>query len=125
MQIDGDVVDAGTARDFVEQHLGPLAGRSLRVLAVEFPGSDELAAGVLARTFPWIETQPNDGSWRTLLWALGRIALADRPRLEEDGLPGLREPLADWDGTPPRARRQDVVEWVLEREGVWRAVYAT
>ena len=96
-----------------------------RGLAVEFPGSDELAAGVLARTFPWVETPPNDGPWRTLLWALGRIALADRPRLEADGLPGLREPLDDWDGTRPSARRPDVVEWVLERDSVWRAVYAT
>jgi hypothetical protein len=93
-----------------------------RGLAVGFPGSDELAAAVLARTFPWVEAQPNDGPWRTLLWAFGRIALADRPRLEEDGLTGLREPLDDWDGTPPPARRPDVVEWLLEG-GVWRAVY--
>lgn len=95
-----------------------------RGLAVEFPGSDELAAAVLARTFPWVETPSNDGPWRSLLWAFGRMALTDRPRLEEDGLPGLRGPLDDWDGSPPPSRRSDVVEWVLER-GVWRAVYAT
>ncbi len=95
-----------------------------RGLAVEFDGPDELAAAVLARNYPWVETQPNDGPWRTLLWALGRIALTDRPRLEEDGLHGLRGPLDDWDGTPPPARRQDVVEWILER-GVWRAVHRT
>src|SRR5439155_20094125 len=95
-----------------------------RGLAVEFPGSDELAAAVLARTFPWVETPPNDGPWRTLLWAFGRIALAARPRLDADGLPALRELLDDWDGKPPPARRPDVVEWVLAG-GVWRAVYAT
>jgi hypothetical protein len=93
-------------------------------LAVEFPGSDEVAAAVLARTFPWVETQANDGAWRTLLWALGRVALPDRPRLQADGLPGVREPLDDWDGAPPAARNADVVEWVLER-GVWQPVYAT
>lgn len=95
-----------------------------RGLGVEFPGSDDVAAGVLARSYPWVETQPIDGPWRTLLWALGRIALTDRPRLEADGLAGVREPLDDWDGTPPPPRRPDVVEWVLER-GAWRAVYAT
>lgn len=94
-------------------------------LAVEFPGSDELAAAVLARTFPWVETNPNEGPWRTLLWAFGRIELADRRRLEADGLPGLREPLEDWNGDPPNPRRSDVVEWVRERGGVWRAVYAS
>lgn len=95
-----------------------------RGLDVEFTGSDELAAAVLARTFPWVETQPNDGPWRTLLWAFGRIALTDRPRLEADGLAGLRGPLDDWDGTPPATRRSDVVEWVVER-GRWRPVYRT
>lgn len=96
-----------------------------RGLAVEFSGSDDLAAAILARTFPWVETQPDDTPWRTLLWAFGRIALADRPRLDADGLPGLREPLADWDGAPPRARRGDVVEWVLEHGSAWRPVYAS
>jgi hypothetical protein len=98
-----------------------------RGLGLDFAGSDELAAAVLARTFPWLEagTGPDDGPWRTLLWALGRIALTDRPRLEPDGLPGLRVPLDDWDGTLPPARRSDVVEWVSEQSGGWRAIYAT
>jgi len=96
-----------------------------RGLGTEFPGSDDIAAAVLARMFPWLELPPNEGPWRTLLWALGRIALADRPRLEADGLPGLREPLDGWDGTAPSARRADVVEWVLDEGGVWRGVYAT
>ncbi|MEA3056345.1 MAG: hypothetical protein QOD30_1777, partial [Actinomycetota bacterium] len=86
---------------------------------------DELAAAVLARTFPWVETHPDDGPWRTLLWAFGRIALADRPRLDEDGLPGLREPLDGWDGNPPHPRRADVVEWIPAQGGAWTAVYAT
>jgi hypothetical protein len=96
-----------------------------RGLDVEFPGSEDIAAAVLARTFPWVETQPADGSWRTLLWALGRIPLVDRPRLEEDGLPGLRVPLDDWNGTPPLARRTDVVEWVHEDGSAWRPIYRT
>lgn len=94
-------------------------------LGVEFPGSDDVAAAVLARTFPWLEVRPNEGPWRTLLWAFGRCALEGRPRLGDDGLPGLREPLEDWDGTPPPARRTDVVEWIREQPGGWRAVYRT
>jgi uncharacterized protein (TIGR03083 family) len=96
-----------------------------RGLGVDFPGSDDVAAGVLARTFPWVEVRPAEGPWRTLLWAFGRIALEDRPRLDDDGLPGVREPLGDWDGTPPAARRTDVVEWIPEPAGQWRAVYRT
>jgi hypothetical protein len=92
-------------------------------LGVEFAGSDELAVAVLARTFPWVEVQPTDGPWRTLLWAFGRVALAERPRLEADGLPGLRAPLEEWDGAPPAARRADVVEWVRGRDGAWRAIH--
>lgn len=96
-----------------------------RGLAVEFPGSHEVASAVLARTFPWVEPDLSGGPWRTLLWAFGRIPLGDRPRLEADGLPGLRQPLEDWNGTPPATRRADVVEWVLERPGVWRPVHAS
>ena len=96
-----------------------------RGLGIDFGGSDELAAAVLARTFPWVEAHPEDGAWRTMLWAFGRLAVTDRPRLGHDGLPGLRAPLDDWDGTPPAPRdRFDVVEWVPER-GAWRAVYKT
>lgn len=58
-----------------------------RGLGVEFPGSDDVAAVVLARTFPWLEKQPSEGPWRTLLWAFGRIALEGRPRLDHDGSP--------------------------------------
>ena len=47
-----------------------------RGLAVEFPGSDELSAAVLARTFPWVEAQPNDGAVANA--ALG--VRAHRPR---------------------------------------------
>jgi hypothetical protein len=96
-----------------------------RGLGVDFRGADELAACVLARSYPWVETPPNEGAWRTLLWALGRISLAGRPRLEADGLRGVREPLDRWDGNPPSPRRSDIVEWILEREGVWRPVYRT
>jgi len=94
-----------------------------RGLGVDFHGADELAACVLARSYPWVETHPDEGAWQTLLWALGRISLADRPRLEADGLPGVREPLDRWDGNPPPPRRSDIVEWIPEREGVWRPVY--
>lgn len=93
-----------------------------RGLGVEFSGSDDVAAAVLARTFPWIEMAPDDGPWRTLLWALGRVALTNHPRLDADGLPGLRVPLHEWDGSPPTARRPDVVEWVREGGG-WQAIY--
>jgi hypothetical protein len=96
-----------------------------RGLGVEFSGSEEIAGAVVARMFPWVEPSPTDGPWRTLLWALGRVALTGRPRLEADGLRGVREPLADWDGTPPGARRQDVVEWVRGPDGAWRPMYAS
>jgi len=92
-------------------------------LGVEFAGSDEIATAVLGRTFPWVTVE--ETPWRTLLWAFGRVGLAGRPRLGADGLPGVRTPLADWDGEPPAPRRGDVVEWIREPTGEWSAVHAT
>ena len=40
---------------------------------------DPMCAQVLSRLFP---EAPGPGSWGTLLWATGRTALPDRPRLD-------------------------------------------
>ncbi|PXY28322.1 hypothetical protein BAY60_11510 [Prauserella muralis] len=51
-----------------------------RAAGVPFAPPPELAEATLRRLFPWA---PADGEpWPNLLWANGRIALPDRPRLE-------------------------------------------
>ena len=90
-------------------------------LGVEFEGPSDLSSAVLARTFPWVEVE--ERPWETLLWAFGRVQRGDEP-LVPDGLPGLRTPIEDWDGTPPQARRGDVVEWVQDVAGVWQPRFA-
>jgi hypothetical protein len=54
----------------------------------------DLCRRVLERLFPWA---PTDGDpWQALLWANGRAALPDRPRLATWGWHCA--PLAEWDG---------------------------
>jgi DinB family protein len=66
-----------------------------RGLRVPFRPPDELAGRVLARLFPWA---PNgDAPWDALLWANGRAALVDRPRLDADWY-WWCAPLEEWDG---------------------------
>jgi hypothetical protein len=50
---------------------------------------------VLERLFPW--TQADDDPFAELLWANGRVALADRPRLGPDWSWHCA-PLDEWDG---------------------------
>jgi len=92
-----------------------------RGLGDEFVGPDGLSSAILARTFPWVEV--GESPWQTLLWAFGRVQRGDEAPIP-DGIPGLRTPLADWDGTPPQPRRADVVEWTQDSTGVWRPRYA-
>jgi hypothetical protein len=82
-----------------------------RGLGTPFEPPSRIAERILARTYPWVELDAEP--WQVLLWVSGRIELNGKPRTP-DGLPGVREPLALWDGTPPQPRRPDVVEWVLD-----------
>jgi len=60
---------------------------------------DDLVAPVIARLFPWIDSV--DDPWHTFLWATGRVALPDRPRLDADWYWHCA-PLDEWDGTVKR-----------------------
>jgi hypothetical protein len=90
-------------------------------LGDEFVGPSDLSSAILARTFPWVDA--GESPWQTLLWAFGRVPLGDEAPVP-DGLPGVRTPLEDWDGTPPGPRRTDVVEWTRDVTGVWRPTLA-
>ncbi len=56
----------------------------------------DLCRRVLERLFPWAPTDAEP--WPALLWANGRIALPDRPRLADDWS-WQCAPLAEWDGS--------------------------
>lgn len=67
-----------------------------RGLGITFEPPADLCAAVLDRLFPWA---PADGDpVAELLWANGRVALADRPRLGRDWSWHCA-PLDEWDGT--------------------------
>jgi hypothetical protein len=67
-----------------------------RGLNLAFRPPDDLCRRVCARLFPWA---PQDADpWAALGWAMGRIALPDRPRLAPDWYWHCA-PLAEWDGT--------------------------
>lgn len=68
-----------------------------RALGTPFVPSTSLAEAVLRRLFPWVDG-PED-PWQLLLWANGRIALGDRPRLE--GWRWHCAPLDQWSGDAP------------------------
>jgi uncharacterized protein (TIGR03083 family) len=68
-----------------------------RGLGTRLEPDRDLAARVLARLFPW--HQSDGDPWRTLLWANGRIDVAGRPF--QHRWKWRSEPLADWDGAAP------------------------
>jgi hypothetical protein len=67
-----------------------------RGLGITFEPPADLCAAVLERLFPWAPT--DDDPFAELLWANGRVALADRPRLAPDWSWHCA-PLDEWDGT--------------------------
>jgi uncharacterized protein (TIGR03083 family) len=70
-----------------------------RGLGVTFEPPSDLCTAVLERLFPWAPA--DDDPFAELLWANGRVALADRPRLTPDWSWHCA-PLDEWDGTIPR-----------------------
>ena len=62
---------------------------------IDFHPPEDLCSRVLARLFPWAPTDV--GSWESLLWANGRIAL---PRLgpQDENWRWHCAPLNEWDG---------------------------
>ncbi|MEU6642357.1 maleylpyruvate isomerase family mycothiol-dependent enzyme [Saccharomonospora sp. NPDC046836] len=68
-----------------------------RGLGVAFTAPAPATEATLRRLFPWA---PEGGDpWQVLLWANGRIALPDRPRLEK--WRWHCAPLSEWDGQMP------------------------
>jgi hypothetical protein len=76
-----------------------------RGLGREFGGDAGLASSILARLFPWHSIGEGEDPWQVLLWANGRVSLADRE--DQKRWRWHCAPLAEWDGSPPapRARR--------------------
>jgi uncharacterized protein (TIGR03083 family) len=70
-----------------------------RGLGVPFPRDDRLAAGVLARLFPWHQVGSGESAWDVLLWANGRIELPGRSAVTR--WRWHCEPLSEWDGSGP------------------------
>jgi hypothetical protein len=73
-------------------------------LGLDYEPSEVLAGGVLRRLFPWAPDRPDATSvaaaadtWRTLLWANGRLAIPGHPR--QVGWHRHPAPLSEWDGT--------------------------
>jgi len=67
-----------------------------RGLGVPFTPDARLAAGVLARLFPWHTLGSEDDPWELLLWANGRIELPGRIR--QSVWRWHCAPLSEWDG---------------------------
>lgn len=73
-------------------------------LDVPFAGSEELAARVIARIFPWAPTGVS--AWDAFRWCAGRTAPPEHPRQEGDWTWHCA-PLTEWNGAfmkkaPPR-----------------------
>lgn len=83
---------AGMACDELLIHTDDAA----RGLGRTFDVPADLAESVLGRLFPWVESKD---PWKELLWANGRIALDDRPRLSR--WVWHCKPMADWNGETP------------------------
>ena len=69
---------------------------------VDFKPPEDLCGRVLARLFPWVQT--NLGYWESLLWANGRI---DLPELGPQDVNWRWHcaPLSEWDGQIPHGDR--------------------
>jgi hypothetical protein len=72
-----------------------------RGLGISFEPPADLCSAVLGRLFPWAPA--DDDPFAELLWANGRVALADRPRIASDWSWHCA-PLAEWNGEIPRYR---------------------
>ena len=70
-----------------------------RGLGLSFDADRRLAAGVMARLFPWHRIGPDDDPWRVLQWANGRIEVPGRVR--QGRWRWQCAPLSEWDGTGP------------------------
>lgn len=68
-------------------------------LGMPFNGSDEIAARVIARIFPWAPI--GHPAWDTIRWCCGRAPLGDLPRQDEFWFWHCA-PLSEWDGTVRR-----------------------
>lgn len=79
--------------DEVLVHTGDVAA----ALGVEFVPDAGLVVPVLERIFPW--APGGHDPWETLLWANGRAALPDRPKLSR--WRWHCAPLDEWDGAVP------------------------
>jgi hypothetical protein len=66
---------------------------------IDFMAPEELCGRVLARLFPWAPT--GVGSWDSLRWANGRIALPESAPRDENWRWHCA-PLSEWDGKIPR-----------------------
>ena len=84
---------AGMACDELLIHTDDAA----RGLDRPFHVPSDLAEAVLRRLFPWVD--PARDPWRALLWANGRIAMPERPRLTR--WVWHCKPMADWNGEVP------------------------
>lgn len=84
--------------DEILVHTADIAGG----MAIEWAPPADLAARVVARLFPWVET--GEDPWTTLLWANGRVAAAGRERLAPDWWWHCA-PLPEWDGRIKRRTR--------------------
>ena len=66
-------------------------------LGLSYEPDRDLCQQTLRRLFPWAPTDIDP--WRSLLWANGRTALPDRPRLED--WQWHCSPLDEWNGRAP------------------------
>lgn len=66
-------------------------------LAIRPP--DDLCQRILGRVFPWApDAAECPDRWEAVLWCCGRVALPDRPRLDERWW-WHAAPISEWDGT--------------------------
>ena len=74
------------------------------------PADPALVRRVVDRIFPWAPEPHEASSWDALLWAAGRIALPDRPRLDSNWW-WHAAPLSEWDGTVKRRTAETPPGW--------------
>lgn len=68
-------------------------------LGREFEGDAGLAREIMARLYPWHDGGTADDPWQLLLWANGRVSLADRQ--DQERWRWHCAPLTEWDGSGP------------------------